>query len=243
MSTRNRNILLQIGKVKLEFAMYKKLMTFPPPQDAENTEQTIQCGVTMNISYHQVDLTAAKKLLQWQQRSYMNCMDSNRTLFVCGWYAAVLPLPSTVICKENVVDVLEDLHYTQTIGRETCCVPGGINALRKIFTSKYYFKEIPSFLKGCKSCFNNTPLSSTQIAPLKPIRSFRPHERLQIDDIPFRVYRNRDWNTIGFTVTPEDSILKSSYVDAAQADDESATSSVSGDECSFGTGEDDSFQK
>ena len=65
-----------------------------------------------------------------------------------------------------------------------------------------------------------------------------------IDDIPFKVYRNRDCNTIGFSVVPEDSILKSSYVDAEQSDDEeSATSSVNGDESSFGTGEVDSFQK
>ena len=92
-----------------------------------------------------------------------------------------------VICKENVLDVLEDLHYTKTIGGQTCRVPGGINASSKIFTSKFYFKgifkEIRSFLKGCKSCRINTHLPSTQIAPPKPICSFRPHERLQYDII------------------------------------------------------------
>ena len=60
-----------------------------------------------------------------------------------------------------------------------------------------------------------------------------------IDDIPFRVYRNRDCNSLGFTTIPEDSVLKASSVASNNSSSDDEATSCADDGLSS-SGEEDS---
>ena len=101
-----------------------------------------------------------------------------------------------LVYDEYLDSILEDIHYT-TVNGVKSCVPGGVNALSKAFNAKFYFmgvfKKIGSFLKACKSCRVNTSLPMTQAPPPKPIRSFRPHERIQYDLVDLASKKKRSF--------------------------------------------------
>ena len=90
-----------------------------------------------------------------------------------------------VVYEERVPSILKDMHNIELDDGSLSCHPGGINALSKQFQEKFYYrgtyKAVTSYLNSCQSCKLNKPLPMTAPAPPIPIRSHRPHERLQYD--------------------------------------------------------------
>ena len=89
------------------------------------------------------------------------------------------------VYQEILDDIFSTMHCVKAPDGSAACVPGGINAMSKAFNEKYHyrgsFRCIREFLKTCKSCKVNNPLSNTQVAPPKPIRSYGPMQRIQYD--------------------------------------------------------------
>ena len=90
-----------------------------------------------------------------------------------------------LLSKEMVEVALENLHTTVGIDGKRTCHPMGMARLTTLFNEKYFFKGntkiIRNFIKNCPTCRVNNPLPATVPPPPKPIRSYRPHSRLQID--------------------------------------------------------------
>ena len=102
-----------------------------------------------------------------------------------------------------VVPALDKLHTTVGIDDKRTCHPIGISRLTSLFNEKYSFKGntviIRNYINNCPTCRVNNPLPATVPPPPKPIRTYRPHSRLQIDLIDMasrkrQFMSNNRWN-------------------------------------------------
>lgn len=102
-----------------------------------------------------------------------------------------------LLYKEVLQEVLEQLHHLPVKKGSFTCLPGGINGLSKLFSSTYQFNGsfeiIKAFLANCENCQLNTPLPSTCKPPLIPIRTYKPHYRLQCDLIDMAPKKYREF--------------------------------------------------
>ena len=69
-----------------------------------------------------------------------------------------------LLYREAVDGVLSSLHYIKGVLGEDTCLPGGVNALSRLFNQKYVFKGIfnliRAFLARCSTCQMNNPFPS-----------------------------------------------------------------------------------
>ena len=102
-----------------------------------------------------------------------------------------------LLYREAVDGVLSSLHYIKGVLGEDTCLPGGVNALSRLFNQKYVFKGIfnliRAFLARCSTCQVNNPLPMRVLPPPVPIRSFCPHSRLQCDLIDMAPKKHRSF--------------------------------------------------
>ena len=110
-----------------------------------------------------------------------------------------------LLSKEMVVPALDKLHTTIGIDGKRTCHPIGMFRLTSLFNEKYSFKGntviIRNYIKNCPTCRVNNRIPATVPPPPKPIRTCRPHSRLQIDLIDmaprkrqFTCMSNNRWN-------------------------------------------------
>ena len=110
--------------------------------------------------------------------------DKNGILVVLvnSYVQGELKTTKQLLYREAVDGVLSSLHYIKGVLGEDTCLPGGVNALSRLFNQKYVFKGIfnliRAFLARCSTCQMNNPLPTRVLPPPFPIRSFRPHSHL-----------------------------------------------------------------
>ena len=125
--------------------------------------------------------------------------DKNGILVVLvnSYVQGELKTTKQLLYREAVDGVLSSLHYIKGVLGEDTCLPGGVNALSRLFNQKYVFKGIfnliRAFLARCSTCQVNNPLPMRVLPPPVPIRSFRPHSRLQCDLIDMAPKKHRSF--------------------------------------------------
>uniref|UniRef100_A0A7M5WXG2 Integrase catalytic domain-containing protein n=2 Tax=Clytia hemisphaerica TaxID=252671 RepID=A0A7M5WXG2_9CNID len=89
-----------------------------------------------------------------------------------------------LVPKEKVPLVLRRLHNINVGGRIQGCRPTGRDKLIKDFNNEHYFhgirKCVIEFLKNCSTCQKTVSLPHIKAPPI-PIRTYFPHQRLQMD--------------------------------------------------------------
>lgn len=107
------------------------------------------------------------------------------------------------LSKDMIVPALDCLHQTEGSNGIRTCHPLGMSRLTYLFNERFYFKGntaiIRDYLKKCPTCKVNNPMPATVPPPPKPIRTYRPHSRLQIDLIDMAPRKrsfmlNNKWN-------------------------------------------------
>ena len=107
------------------------------------------------------------------------------------------------LSKDMIVPALDWLHQTEGPNGIRTCHPLGMSRLTYLFNERFYFKGntaiIRDYLKKCPTCKVNNPMPATVPPPPKPIRTYRPHSRLQIDLIDMAPRKrsfmlNNKWN-------------------------------------------------
>ena len=110
--------------------------------------------------------------------------DKNGILVVLvnSYVQGELKTTKQLLYREAVDGVLSSLHYIKGVLGEDTCLPGGVNALSRLFNQKYVFKGIfnliRAFLARCSTCQMNNPFPTRVLPPPFTIRSFRPHSHL-----------------------------------------------------------------
>ena len=104
--------------------------------------------------------------------------DKNGILVVLvnSYVQGELKTTKQLLYREAVDGVLSSLHYIKGVLGEDTCLPGGVNALSRLFNQKYVFKGIfnliRAFLARCSTCQMNNPLPTRVLPPPVPVRSF-----------------------------------------------------------------------
>lgn len=107
------------------------------------------------------------------------------------------------LSRDMIVPALDLLHRTEGPDGNKTCHPLGMSRLTYLFNERFYFKGntaiIREYLKKCPTCKVNNPMPATIPPPPKPIRTYRPHSRLQIDLIDMAPRKrafmlNNKWN-------------------------------------------------
>ena len=118
-------------------------------------------------------------------------------LLVNSYVQGQLKSTKQLLYREGVEDVLKNLHCIEGVAGEDSCLPGGVNALSRLFNERFVFKGIfniiRAFLAQCSLCQVNNPLPMRVLPPPVPIRSFRPHSRLQCDLIDMAPKKHRSF--------------------------------------------------
>ena len=84
--------------------------------------------------------------------------DKNGILVVLvnSYVQGELKTTKQLLYREAVDGVLSSLHYIKGVLGEDTCLPGGVNALSRLFNQKYVFEGIfnliRAFLAGCSIC-------------------------------------------------------------------------------------------
>ena len=115
-------------------------------------------------------------------------------LLVNSYVQQQLKSTKQLLYREAVDAVLRNLHHIEGVAGEDSCLPGGVNALSRLFNERFVFKGIfniiRAFLARCSFCQVTNPLPMRVLPPPVPIRSFCPHSRLQCDLIDMAPMKN-----------------------------------------------------
>lgn len=115
-------------------------------------------------------------------------------LLVNSYVQQQLKSTKQLLYREAVDAVLRNLHHIEGVAGEDSCLPGGVNALSRLFNERFVFKGIfniiRAFLARCSLCQVTNPLPMRVLPPPVPIRSFCPHSRLQCDLIDMAPMKN-----------------------------------------------------
>ena len=95
-------------------------------------------------------------------------------VFVNSYVQGELKTTKQLLYREALDGVLSSLHNIKGVLGEDTCLPGGVNALSRLFNQKYVFKGIfnliRAFLARCSTCQINNPCFPL----LSPLDLFAP---------------------------------------------------------------------
>lgn len=100
-------------------------------------------------------------------------------LLVNSYVNSQLKSTKQLLYREAVDGVMHTLHHIDSASGEETCLPGGVNALSRLFNEQDVFKGnfhcIRALLAKCSSCKVNNRLPMSVLPPPIAIRSYQPH--------------------------------------------------------------------
>ena len=103
------------------------------------------------------------------QKGHVHDENGIPILLVNSYVQGQLKSTKQLLYREGVDDVLRNLHCIEGVSGEHSCLPGGVNALSRLFNERLVFR---AFLARCFLCQVNNPLPMRVLPPPVPIRSF-----------------------------------------------------------------------